>query len=136
MSLALSCLTGGTALNSFCNLSLSSCDVSKKDILFGNEVRRDFEASLTSVQYNPQHLSITPILHKTLHKGPKEISTRPRRHSSAVFQTRSIPDTRQRRLSHDTRDDPNELLEGLHIVANGRCSNSSSRTDHSFQMNP
>ena len=121
-TLAMTCVTGGLTLKSLMISSKSSCGMSKEyfdDMLLNSKVK-----GLDVSSQQCKHC-LPIISHQVLHKKPKEIGMRPRRHSAAVFQTQPVAAARQRRFSHGARDGSHELLENLHTVSKRRCSTSS-----------
>ena len=63
-------------------------------------------------------------------RNSTESEVRTRRHSAAHFRAASTGMSRQRRLSHDARDDPRDLLQSLHTVASRRRASSSASCSH------
>lgn len=83
-----------------------------------------------AVSHSSEHLIVqqppmpTTSTHRCRRKS-MESEVRLRRHSLAQPRPISTISPRQRRLSHDARDNPRELLHGLHCVASRKRSSSS-----------
>lgn len=143
--LAVTCITAGLSIHSISmshTFALSSATVNTQTFPTASEDASGVH--LQSTLFDSSHLisslsQSSEQLHSSLQststasqrsrRKSTESEVRSRRHSAAHFRPSSLS-LRQRRLSHDTRDNPRELLQSLHNVASRRRSSSSSNVHH------